>query len=59
MNAEDISDLEKRQLHLEYIYMLSRLYRNLRGRKNAHADLKSQLTDLELHIATELKELLS
>lgn len=59
MDQEDREDLAKRSAHLAYLLDLSILYANLRGRKHAHEDLKSQLTDLELHIANELKEFLN
>ena len=59
MNDEDLADIDKKQAHLEHILTLAVLYRDIRGRKTVHEHLKTQITQLELEIATELQEYLT
>ena len=59
MTDKDLTDIDKRQAHLNHIIDLSILYTNIKGRKAAHEHLKTQITQLELEIATELQEYLT
>lgn len=59
MDQSDNEELAKKQAHIEYILTLSALYRDIRGRKGAHDTLKQQITQLEIHLASEIKEYLN
>ena len=59
MNQQDLSDIEKRQAHLDYITNVAQAYNLIRGRRKAHQALKTQIEQLEIHIANELQEFLN
>lgn len=59
MTNQDLTDLEKRNAHLDYILNISVLYANLKRRRSAPQELKDQITNLETHLAAELQEFLN
>ena len=59
MNTEDQTDIDKRQLHLSYILDLAAIRAQVKRSKSTPDVLKQQITNLELHIASELQEFLN